>query len=76
LFVIGYKVIGKTFTNLSIVYIGTTMIVGFIISAVFPNIQNILLLGNTIPMGTHPDLSDVTLSDNFFAHQGVNVVPF
>jgi hypothetical protein len=56
--------IGKTFTNLSIVYIGTTMIVGFIISAAFPNIQNILLLGNTIPMGEMSYSPDVTLSNN------------
>jgi hypothetical protein len=33
------------------VYIGTSMVVGFIISATIPSIQDVLLLGNTIPMG-------------------------
>ncbi|GHU28938.1 hypothetical protein FACS1894152_7090 [Bacilli bacterium] len=51
LFILGYKVIGKTFTKLTIAYVVTCMVVGFIISSTIPNIQNILLLGNTIPMG-------------------------
>ncbi|GHU47392.1 hypothetical protein FACS1894218_1720 [Bacilli bacterium] len=56
LFVLGFKTIGKTFTMLTIVYVATCMVVGFIISSTIPKIQNILLLGNTIPMGNSTDI--------------------
>jgi hypothetical protein len=53
----------------------TSAIFGFLISVLFPQIQNILLLGNTIPMGgsTSSNVSDTL---NIFAKQQINSVPF
>jgi hypothetical protein len=48
---------------------------GFVISSTIYDIQDILLLGNTIPMGGYTGW-DVSESTNVFAYMGVNAVPF
>lgn len=74
-FIFGYLKIGKTFSLLTIVFLIFNTITGFALSLI-PSVDNILILGDTIPKGVSPDQSLVYNGQNLFAHYGVYILPF
>lgn len=72
LIVFSYKKVGKQFAKLSIMYALSSAVFGFALSYI-PNISHILILGNTIPLGTSTNHID---SDNVFVQNHVFCLPF
>jgi uncharacterized membrane-anchored protein YitT (DUF2179 family) len=74
LFIFALKKIGKTFANLTIVFIVVTNLLGFGLSCIH-NIDHVFLFGNSIAEGSKVD-EPFSKSDNIFAAKGIYNIPF
>lgn len=76
LFIFGYFKIGKMFSLLTLVFLITNTLFGLALSYI-PRINDIYLLGNTVPMG-YPMPNDYVgdATYNIFSEQNINIIPF